>query len=118
MKGRIFEQMKALQKNDDNKFLRSLKDESGDAAHTAVANDIFDAAVPTAALFSKAIVHAVDYFLDDANKQARGEIVNLFSSQRPDSSAQIMGYVREALRLNPIVSRIWSSTFEQRMTYL
>ncbi|XP_006456120.1 hypothetical protein AGABI2DRAFT_195360 [Agaricus bisporus var. bisporus H97] len=110
--GRIFEQMKALQKNDDNKVLRSLKDESGDAAHTTVANDIFDAAVPTAALFSKAIVHAVDYFLDDANKQARGEIVNLFSSQRPDSSAQIMGYVREALRLNPIFTGVYQTCLQ------
>lgn len=100
--------MKASSKHDSQELLNS---DSSDTTNTALATAVFDATVPTAALFSKAIVHAVDYFLDDANEQARGEIVGLFWSRVQDSSAEIMGYVREALRLNPIVSNVWFFVF-------
>jgi hypothetical protein len=106
MKVKLVERMKASKKQDNHELLKALNSGSSGAANTTLATDIFDATVPTAALFSKAIVHAVDYFLDDGNKQARGEIVDLFSSEKQGSSAKIMDYVREALRLNPIVSRV------------
>lgn len=68
-----------------------------------LATNVFNATIPTAALFSKAVAQTVDYFLADENKQARGDIVDIFLSKQNDASAIIMGYVREALRLNPIV---------------
>lgn len=105
-KFKLVERMKSWKKHDHDEFLKSLNSENSDLENATLAADIFDATVPTAALFSKAIVHVVDHFLDDENKQARKEIVDLFSSKKQDSSAKIMGYVREALRLNPIVSCI------------
>ncbi len=92
-----------MRRTDNVNFLRALRGSiKGDTADLAVG--VFNATVPTAALFSKAIAQVVDYFLEEANNQAREEIVKVFLAGGEGASTKVMGYVREALRFNPIVS--------------
>lgn len=77
-------------------------------SHIDLAVNIFNATIPTAALFSKAVAKVVDYFLDDANQVARSEIAKIYQDNEKDASKVIMGYVREALRLRPLVSLSFS----------
>ncbi|KAG6879814.1 hypothetical protein C0992_011365 [Termitomyces sp. T32_za158] len=64
-----------------------------------LAEHIVAALVPTAAYFSQAIAHVVDFYLADEMKKERAEIVQL--SNDKENMSQIMTYVYEALRLNP-----------------
>jgi len=88
------------------KYLKDLCVTFGNASHAQLAINIFNAIIPTAVLFSKAVVQVKDFFLDDANQMARSEIVMIHqgSTSEQDSSWMPMGYVREALRLCPLVS--------------
>lgn len=88
---------------DNVNFLRALRGSIGGDI-TDLAIGVFNATVPTAALFSKAIAQVVDYFLEKNNTQAKEEIVKIFLTGGEGAPAKIMGYIREALRLNPIVS--------------
>lgn len=92
-----------LNKTDNVKFLRALRGSIGGNT-TDLATGVFNATVPTAPLFSKAIAQVVDYFLEEKNTQAKEEITKIFLTGGEGASAKIMGYIREALRLNPIVS--------------
>ncbi|KAG6878460.1 hypothetical protein C0993_006300 [Termitomyces sp. T159_Od127] len=62
---------------------------------------IVTALVPTAAYFSQAIAHVVDFYLSDERKEERAEIVRLSDSINEVNMSRIMSYVYEALRLNP-----------------
>ena len=73
-------------------------------SHAELAINIFNAIVPTAMLFSKAVVQVLDFFLDDANQMARSTIAMIHQGNEQDASQRIMCYVREALRLRPLVS--------------
>jgi hypothetical protein len=86
--------------------LKKLRSSVGSISNTQLAVAVFNATVPTAALFSKAIAQVVDYFLNEANQQARADLVKIYQANQKDTSAKVMGYVREALRLNPIVNLI------------
>ncbi|KAF9447624.1 heme peroxidase [Macrolepiota fuliginosa MF-IS2] len=101
-----FEYIGICKKPDSIETLRGLHRERG-LSHTELAISVFYATVPTAALFSKAIAQVVDYFLAEENQQARKEIEKIFLKQEKDASAKIMGYVREALRLNPIFAGVY-----------
>ncbi|KAG6833018.1 hypothetical protein H0H87_012276 [Tephrocybe sp. NHM501043] len=67
------------------------------------------AIIPTAAHYSQAITHVVDFYLGDDKKEQRAEIVRLSASigHNEQSTAKVMAYVREALRLNPPVSGVF-----------
>ena len=93
-------------KSGSAKYLKDLCVTYGNVSHAELAINIFNAIIPTAVLFSKAIVQVVDFFLDDANQMARSEIATIHqgSTNEQDSSQMIMRYVREALRLRPLVS--------------
>ena len=60
-----------------------------------MAAQAFSAVVPTAAHFSHAIAHVVNFYLDDDKQNERDEIVKLASASR---DKDVMVYVREALR--------------------
>ncbi|KAF9004668.1 heme peroxidase [Cyathus striatus] len=77
--------------------------------HKELAALVFLAVVPTGALFSKSIVHVVDFYLSDDKKQARDDIVKNYTSKDKDSNSKIMVYIREALRLNPPVFGVYRS---------
>lgn len=63
-----------------------------------IAASIFAATVSTAALYSKAIVHVVDFFLHDDQKDAQAELFKFASTTGVQSDAQLYKYAREALR--------------------
>ncbi|KAH8108998.1 heme peroxidase [Phellopilus nigrolimitatus] len=70
----------------------------------SLASSVFAAAASTAALYAKAIVHVVDFYLNDSQQEARREIIHLSSASTRESDARLYKYAREALRLNPPVS--------------
>jgi linoleate 10R-lipoxygenase len=79
-------------------FLKRAQEANIYASKAELSAFVFAAAVPTAALYSQAIAHIVDFYLDKDKRQARAEIVELAASQDADAAAKIMGYIREALR--------------------
>lgn len=62
---------------------------------------IVSALVPTAAYFSQAIAHVVDFYLTDEKKKQRDEIVQLFTLINEENAKNIMTYVYEALHNVP-----------------
>jgi hypothetical protein len=65
--------------------------------HEQIAASLFAEVVPTAAVYSKAIAHIVNFYLDDSRTEAREEIAKLSTVRKPESEARILAYVREAL---------------------
>ena len=63
-----------------------------------IAASLFVEVVPTAAAYSKAVAHVVDFFLDERRSDARKEIATLANQHTVESEAKILGYVHEALR--------------------
>ncbi|KAF9465406.1 heme peroxidase [Collybia nuda] len=94
-------------------FLRQAQAANKDAKKSELSAFAFAAVVPTAAHFSQAIAHIVDFFLDDDKRQAREDIVRLAALPHDkDAIAKIMGYAREALRINPPVSGVYRTAGE------
>ncbi|KAI5117214.1 hypothetical protein M0805_003501 [Coniferiporia weirii] len=77
-----------------------------DQNKSVLANSVFASAVSTAALYSKAIAHVVDFFLDSSQTTALNEVVQLASINTPESNNKLYKYAREALRLNPATSSV------------
>jgi len=86
-----------------SRYLKDLFVKLGDVSHAELAISIFDAIIAIAVLFFQAIVRVVDFFL--ANQMARSDIATIHQeSANKQDSQRIMCYVREALRLRPLVS--------------
>lgn len=116
------EYVKLMRRTDNVNFLKALRG-STKGNTTDLAVGVFNATIPTAPLFSKAVAQVVDYFLEEANIQAKEEISKIFLAGGEGSSAKIMGYIREALRLNPIFAGVYRRAREdiilgQRVTPL
>jgi len=92
-------------KNSDH-FLRQLLEAGGSASAAQIAASLFFEVVPTAAVYSKAVAHVVNFYLHDDRKEAREDIAQLSALRTPEADAKVQGYVREALRLDPIVSGV------------
>jgi len=71
-----------------------------------IAATLFSEVIPTAALYSKAIALVVNFYLHEDRTAAREDIARLSICRTPESEARIQAYVREALRLDPIVSGV------------
>jgi len=71
-----------------------------------IAASLFSEVIPTAPVYSKAIAHVVNFYLDDNQKEARQDIARLSILRTPESEARVLAYAREALRLDPIVSGV------------
>ena len=63
-----------------------------------IAASLFLEVVPTAAAYSKAVAHVVNFFLDEGRSEARKEIATLANLRTIESEAKILEYVYEALR--------------------
>ena len=83
-------------RNDDH-FLQQLLDVVGSHPADQIAASLFFEVVPTAAVYSKAIAHVVNFFLQDNLKDIREDITKLSALHTPEADAKIQGYVREAL---------------------
>jgi len=73
-----------------------------------IATSLFFEVVPTAAIYSKAIAHVVNFYLHDDRKEAREDIVQLSALRTPEADAKVQGYVHEALSkyIFPFISYI------------
>lgn len=63
-----------------------------------VAESTFAALVPTVALYSKAVVHIVDFFLKDERDNERRELARLARENTTESDDRLYAFAREALR--------------------
>lgn len=63
-----------------------------------LANDIFGAIASTTALYSKAIVHVIDFFLSEEQTSVRKEIVRLANEGSFESDEKLYLFACEALR--------------------
>lgn len=68
-----------------------------------LACSVFATSVTTAALYSKALTHIINFYLDDAQEEAREEITKLAADDRlVETDAMLYAYAREALRKSSI----------------
>ncbi|THH14008.1 hypothetical protein EW146_g6268 [Bondarzewia mesenterica] len=98
-------------KNDhSDAFIQALvgaaKKPDSDSALDKLAGSLFVEVVPTAPLFSHALVNVVNFYLDDAKKDQRDRIAQLAAAKTAEGDKQVMSYVYEALRLDPPVSSV------------
>ncbi|KAF7368716.1 hypothetical protein MVEN_00196300 [Mycena venus] len=82
-------------------FLNKLYKAHPDLKDLAVA--LFIEVVPTAAHWTQAIAHVVNYYLDDTRVQARQEIVRLAGLQTEENKKKLAAHVRAVLAQNPPV---------------
>ncbi|KAJ6467001.1 heme peroxidase [Mycena sanguinolenta] len=82
-------------------FLKELHAQHHDLTDLAAA--LFTEVVPTAAHWSQAVAHVVNYYLDDSRMQTRQEIVELAGLRTPQADSQIVAHVRAALAHDPVV---------------
>jgi len=64
-------------------------------------------AVGSSVNYAQAAVHVIDVYLDDKHEKERNHIRQLAGSKDPSSTEVLLGYVREAMRLNPQFTGLW-----------
>ena len=64
---------------------------------TELSASLFSEVAPSAAIYSQAITHVVNFFLDDTRKEAKEEIVRLALSPEPTAEAKLLPFIHEAL---------------------
>ncbi|QRV89047.1 kinase domain protein [Ceratobasidium sp. AG-Ba] len=62
------------------------------------------AAIVAASEYIPALVNTVNFYLEPANAEHRAQLIALSCSKNPEANTIIAGYVREALRLDPLFS--------------
>ncbi|CAA7270854.1 unnamed protein product [Cyclocybe aegerita] len=91
-------------------FLKKLWHKLGkNYTRTEFTAQVFAAVIPTVALYSQAVAHIVDFYLDQDKQVAREEILRLAAlmEKEKDACSKIMGYAYEALRLNPPIAGVY-----------
>ncbi|KAF4584995.1 hypothetical protein EYR40_001821 [Pleurotus pulmonarius] len=97
-------------------FLKQLAEASASSQPRPkeLAAALFAEVVPTSAHFSQSIAHVVNFYLDDARANERKELIALLGNKAApvteEARVKVMGYVREALRLDPIVSGVYRTS--------
>ncbi|KAJ7182581.1 heme peroxidase [Mycena crocata] len=89
-------------------FLTGLYSEESNLTELAAA--LFTEVVPTAAHWSQALAHVVNFYLDDNRAQARQQIVKLAELKTKQGNEQVAALVREALALDPPVWGFYRTT--------
>ncbi|KAJ6567751.1 heme peroxidase [Mycena vulgaris] len=95
-------------------FLSKLHAKEDDLDDLAVS--LFTEVVPTAAHWSQAIAHVVNFYLDDSRTQKRQEIVELAELQTPAAKKRRMELVREALAVDPPVWGVYRTAHKAGTT--
>lgn len=84
-------------RNNSDTFLKQLLAARRTHPPNQIAASLFSEVIPTAALYSKAIAHVVNFYLDNDRTEARQDIARQSTLRTPESEARILSYVREAL---------------------
>jgi linoleate 10R-lipoxygenase len=94
-------------RNDNSEpFLRKLLEDRRGLSDDSLANSLASI-VATAAHFSAALAHIVDFYLDTTQHEAREEIIELATSQSAQADAKLLVFAQEALRLKPAITGIY-----------
>jgi linoleate 10R-lipoxygenase len=93
-------------RNNSDGFLKQLLADRRTHPAEQIAASLFSEVVPTTAIYSKAIAHVVNYYLDENQTEARQDIARLSTLRTPESEARILAYVREALSMSIFSTRI------------
>ncbi|KZP28015.1 hypothetical protein FIBSPDRAFT_273412, partial [Athelia psychrophila] len=98
----------AGQNNTENSdaFLKQLLTVRRTHPPSQISASLFAEVVPTAAVYSKAVAHIVNFYLDDGRARERADIAALAAERTPEAERKIMRYAREAIRLDPPISGI------------
>ncbi|EEB99351.1 hypothetical protein MPER_00984, partial [Moniliophthora perniciosa FA553] len=72
------------EKDDSRKFLKQLFVSRGAKEPAELAASLFCEVVPTAAHFSQALAHAINFYLDETRRESYEEIVNLLCNHATD----------------------------------
>lgn len=97
-----------IQNYESHAFLKKLLPARDQSKHPEFAASVVAAVVPTAVIYSQALAQVIDFYLNDEQKPAREEIVELVNSGEKDAGAKVMGFVYEALRKswNKIINQL------------
>ncbi|KAF8578807.1 linoleate diol synthase [Ramaria rubella] len=68
-----------------------------------LANDVLSVVLLTSVEFAQSLVHVVNFYLEEEHATHRKNIEALIQTAGPSADAQLQGYVREALRLDPSI---------------
>jgi hypothetical protein len=95
-------------------FLKKVFDKLGKRySHREIAAHVFAATVPSAAVWSAAVTHVLDFFLQEegkkeateeevkqekANREMREAVAKLLESKEEGDKVKLQGYIREAIR--------------------
>ncbi|KAJ6553669.1 heme peroxidase [Mycena sp. CBHHK59/15] len=90
---------------DSEPFLKKL--DSLDSDSTKLATSLFAEVVPTAAHWSQALAHVVNFYLDDGRQQTRAAIVRLAAVGTKEANEEVSDHVRAALAVDPPVWGIY-----------
>jgi linoleate 10R-lipoxygenase len=88
----------AGQNDHSDDFLAQLLNAGKGQTSRALACSLFSEIIPTTTLYSQAITHIVNFYLDDDKKEARDDLVRLTSLYSPEAEEKILSYAWEALR--------------------
>lgn len=88
----------AGQNDHSDDFLTQLVNAGKGQTPRELAGSLFAEVIPTTALYSQAITHIVNFYLDDDKKNAREDLVRLTGLYTPEAEEKILSYAWEALR--------------------
>ncbi|KAJ7740925.1 heme peroxidase [Mycena maculata] len=97
----ILDADRAFASAESRAFLHKLYSQVSDVNKLSAA--LFTEVVPTAAQWSHAIAHVINFYLDDSRAQVRQEIVELAAKRTPHANEQVAVHVRDALAEDPPV---------------
>ncbi|KAF8657589.1 hypothetical protein AX16_002170 [Volvariella volvacea WC 439] len=100
-------------------FLKSVKDANKGWTPEQTSTYIFAAVVPTSAHFSQALSHVVNFYLNPEHARAKEELVKAAEKAEKGDKEGLkvfMGYVREALRIDPPVSGAFRTAVKDTAT--
>ncbi|KAK7062576.1 hypothetical protein VNI00_000064 [Paramarasmius palmivorus] len=95
------------EKDNSRKFLKQLWASRETKEPAELAASLFCEVVPTAAHFSQAIAHVINFYLDEGRDNDRAEIVALSSTHTPESQNKLVKYIHDALSDDPPVSGLY-----------
>lgn len=101
----------SLQPSRDYPFLNKLWEDHGKGQgshHWEFATYLFAAVVPTAPIYSQALSHIVNFYLQDERQAQKEEIVALSKSKDKNADVKIMRYAYEALSMSFQMCRKWN----------
>ncbi|KAG8894697.1 hypothetical protein FRB99_001047 [Tulasnella sp. 403] len=87
------------EKTDDLDFLRRLA--ASGRSSDVLAYNVFGIIIASSPNFSQAAAQVVNFYLDDARAKERKEVVRLCHSEAPEDNKLLLGYIMEAMRLDP-----------------